>query len=69
MHHRAKMRRPLLPQPGFRLRQVDQKFQRLRGDAVLRVIEVDPGGVGGHLLAAPRIIGEQFSQMQIADRS
>ena len=50
-----------------RLRQIDEEAEGLAGDAVFRIIEVDPRCLGGHLFAAPRIIREQLSQMQIAD--
>ena len=49
------------------LRQIEQQPEGLCGNAVFRVIEVDPGSLGGHVLAALRIVREEFSQVQIAD--
>ena len=50
-------------QAGF-LGQLQQELQGLVGDAVLRVVEVDAGGLGGQPLAALRIVGEQSAQVQ-----
>jgi hypothetical protein len=49
------------------LRQLEQELERLFGDAVLRVIEVDPTCLGGHVLAALWIICEQCSQMDVTN--
>ena len=43
-------------QPGF-LGQLDQQLERFVGDAVLRVIQKQPGRLGGQALAAFRVIG------------
>ena len=37
--------------------------ERLVGDPVLRVVEVEAGGLGGQPLAAPRIVGEQVAEV------
>ena len=50
-------------QIGF-LGQLNQKFKRFVGNAVLRVIQVEADRLGCQTIAAFRVIGEQFSQMQ-----
>ena len=50
-------------QPGL-FGELDEQLERLVVDAIFRVIQVDAGGLRGHPLAAPRIIGEQSSQVQ-----
>ena len=50
-------------QPAF-LRQANQQPQRLVGDAVLRIIEVDAGGLGRQALAALRDRGKQLAEVQ-----
>ena len=40
-----------------------QQAERLVGDAILRVVEVEAGGFGGQALAAPGIVGEELPQM------
>ena len=46
------------------LRQLQQQLDGLVGDAILRVVEVDPGRIDGHALAPLGIFGEQGAQMQ-----
>ena len=46
---------------GF-FREREQQAYRLVGDPLLRVIEVDAGGLGRQLLAARRIGGEELPQ-------
>ncbi len=55
------------PQPGL-LRQLEEQPERLVGDAVLRVVEIDADGLGAEPLAALRIRGEEIAQMQLANR-
>ena len=43
-----------------------QKLERLVGDAVLRVVQEDARGLGGHALAALGILGEEIPQVQVA---
>ena len=50
-------------QPGL-FGELDEQLERLVGDAIFRVIQVDAGGLRGHPLAALRIVGEQVSQVQ-----
>ena len=50
-------------QTGF-LGQLDQQFEGLVGDAVLRIIQVEARRLDRQTLAAFRVIGEQFAQMQ-----
>ena len=45
-----------------------EQRQRLVGDAVLRVVEVEAGGFRRQALAAGRVVGEERAQMQAADR-
>ena len=45
----------------------EQEPQRLVGDAVLRVVEVEAGALGREPLAAGRVRGEQVAQMELAD--
>ena len=47
--------------------QLQQEAQRLVGDAVLRVVEVDAGALGGEPLAACRVLGEEVAQVEVAD--
>ena len=47
-------------------RQLEQQAQRLVGDAVLRVVEVDAVGLDGQALAALGIGGEQVAQVDVA---
>src|SRR5262245_49111538 len=54
------------PQAGF-LRQLQEQFESFVSDAVLGVIQVEPHGLCCHALAALRVIGKQFSEMQVAD--
>ena len=51
-----------LAQPAL-LGQRDQQPQRLVGDPVLRVVEVQAGGLGGQPLAALGVVGEQLAQV------
>ena len=43
-----------------------EQAERLVGDPVLRVVEEQAGGLGGHPLAAPWIGGEQLPQVGVA---
>ena len=58
----ASMRRARPQSSARRMQQSD----RLVGDPMLRVVEVEPGGFGRHALAAPGVAGEELPQMQIA---
>ncbi len=49
------------------LGQLEEEPQRLVGDAVLRVVEVDAGALGGEPLAAGRVLGEEVAQVCRAD--
>ncbi len=49
-------------QPGS-LRELDEKRERLVGDAVLRVVEIDAGRFRRHPLAPRGVVGEQLAQM------
>ena len=51
-------------QAGF-LRQLQQQLEAFAGDAILRVVEVDPDGLGRHPLAALGIVGEQLPEMEV----
>ena len=53
-------------QTGF-LRQLQEELNRLVGDAVLGVIEVDADGLGGQALPALGIFGEELPKMQLPD--
>ena len=53
-------------QSGF-LRQLQQQLERFVGDAVLRVIQEQSGGLEGHSLPALGIGGEQFLEVQAFD--
>ena len=55
-----------LPQAGF-FRQLKQELEGLVGDAILRVIEEQAHRLGRHALAAFRIGGKKFSEMQALD--
>ena len=46
------------------LGQPEQQLQRLVGDPVLRIVEIDSGTLGRQSLAALRILGEELPQMQ-----
>jgi hypothetical protein len=48
------------------LREPQQQAQRVVGDAVLRIVEVDAAGLESHPLAASGVIGEQVAQVDIA---
>ena len=50
------------------LGELDEQPQRLVGDAVLRVVEVDAGGFRGQAFAAPGIVREELPQMHAVDR-
>ncbi len=52
-------------QPAF-LGELDQQRERLVGDAVLRVVEVEARRLGRQALAALRVVGEELAQMQVA---
>src|SRR5437762_13486880 len=51
----------LRPQTGF-VRQLKEEFEGFVGDAVLRIIEVDPHGLGSQALASFGIIREERSE-------
>ncbi len=53
-------------QAGF-LGEPQQQRERLVGDAVLRVVEVETGGLGSEALAALRILGEERAEVERAD--
>ena len=53
-------------QAGF-LRQLQEKLEGFVGDAILRVVEVDPDSLGRHPLAALGIVGEELPEMQVPD--
>ena len=55
-----------LRQPGL-LGQRHQQLDRLVGDPVLRVVEIQAGALGDQPLAPRRVGGEQVAQMQILD--
>jgi hypothetical protein len=42
-------------------RELPKERERLVGDAVLRVVEVDPGALGGEPLATGRVGGEEIA--------
>jgi hypothetical protein len=52
---------------GGLLRQPDQQAERLFGDAVLRVVEVEADGLHGEALAAPRVVREERAQVRVPD--
>ena len=54
-----------LAQPAF-LGELQQQLQRLVGDAILRVVEVDADGLGRQPLAALGIVGEELAQVDVA---
>jgi hypothetical protein len=54
-----------LPQAGF-LRELKQQLNRVAGDAILRVIEIDAHRFSGQAFAALTVLREQISQMQCA---
>ena len=49
------------------LREADEQRQRVLGDPVLRIIEIDARGLRGQPFAASRIAREQLAQMHGAD--
>ena len=49
------------------LGELEEERQGLVGDAMLRVVEIDPHRLRGEALAALRIAGEEILQMQVAD--
>ena len=55
-----------LAQAGL-LRQLQQEPQRLVGDAVLRVVEVEAGGLRRQPLAACGIVREELAEMHVPD--
>ena len=59
----AKHRLDALAQSGL-LGELDQQPQRLVGDAVLGVVEIDPGALDREALPALGIIREELPQMQ-----
>ena len=44
--------------------EVDEQSQRLVGDALFRIVEVDAFGLGAKSLAARRVLGEKVSQIR-----
>jgi hypothetical protein len=55
-----------LPEPAL-LGESGQEPHRLAGDAVLRVVEVDAGGLGGQPLAAVGVGGEERAEIRPPD--
>ena len=49
------------------LRELDEQLQRLVGDAVLGVVEREPGALGDQALAAVGVLGEELAQVALAD--
>ncbi len=49
------------------LRKLEQQLQRLVSDAVLRIVEIDPDGLGGQPFTAPGVVGEQLAKMDALD--
>jgi hypothetical protein len=49
------------------LRQRKQELQRLLGDAVFRIIEIDLRRFEGEPLAPLRVLSKQLAQMQLVD--
>ncbi len=49
------------------LGELHEQPERLVGDAVLRVVEVEAGALGGKPLAARRVVGEEVAQVEVAD--
>ncbi len=47
------------------LGELEKEAQRLVGDAVLRVVEVDADALGGQALAAGCVLGEQVAEMHV----
>ncbi len=47
------------------LRQLQEKLDRFVVDPILRIIEVDPGGLGRHAFASARIIAEEFPHVDV----
>jgi hypothetical protein len=45
------------------LGELHEECESLLGDPVFRVVEVDPGGLGGETLTAARVLGEQLAQV------
>ena len=45
--------------------ELQEQLQRLVGDAVLRVVEVEPGALDGEALAAAGIVGEELAQVRV----
>ena len=50
------------------LGELEQQTQRLVGDAVLRVVEEDAGGLDGQALAAFRVVGEELRRAAAGER-
>ena len=63
----AEHRVAALGEPAL-LGQRDEQRERLVGDPVLRVVEVEARGLGGQPLAALRIGGEQVAQVHARSR-
>ncbi len=57
---------PALAEAGL-VGQIDEQSERLVGDALLRIVEVDSLGLGAQALAAPRVLGEESSQVRGAN--
>ena len=45
------------------LGQLTEQRERLVGDAVLRVVQIDPRRLGAHAPAAPGVVGEELPQV------
>ncbi len=55
------------PSTSALLGELDQQLQRLVGDAVLGVVEEQPGALGDQALAAVWVLGEELAQVALAD--
>ena len=53
-------------QAGF-LRQLQEELEGFVGNAILRVVEVDPDSLGRHPLAASEIVREELPEVQVPD--
>ena len=50
------------------LRQIEKQLERFVADAILRVVQENASGLGGHPLSASGIIREEVSQMSVTHR-
>ena len=49
------------------LGKLEQQLQRLVGDAVLGIVEIDAGGLDHQPLTAPAILGEELAEVKTPD--